>query len=106
MALLINKPVAVGLIAALVGIGSGGPLLADHHPYYFVGVSNNKHALYVNPGCGHGIDCGEWGNFCGAQFYSSQSSLDAGHNVINQGENIYIRENSSPYDVVCTVEPK
>jgi len=98
--LLRSGGLAVGLL-----LWSAPTALASHFPYYFLDSGNNKRGLYVNSNCGHGIDCIQFGNLCGTLFYSSPKTREAGLNLLNRGKNMYIRENSSPYNVVCTAEP-
>ncbi len=101
----VTSNLRIGVISAFVVLGFNSPVLADHHPYYFVGSGTSKHSLWTTSNCGHGISCVEFGHHCEADLYSSQGTLDVAYNMAQRGEKIYIRENQSPYDVVCTLVP-
>jgi len=100
-----KKLLQSGFIVVGLFLSSATTALADHNPYYFLDSGSNKRSLYVNANCGHGMDCVRFGTACETVFYSSPTTKDAGLNALNRGEKLYIRENSSPYDVVCTVLP-
>lgn len=70
--------------------------------YYFLSSTNSKFFLWSSSGECRGSGCQVVGTCSGTNMYGSASTMRVATDMYNDGASIFIRENWSPYDVVCT----